>query len=296
MNKMIRLAACVLVVGVIHVLPIITMSAAINCPLPTDCVSQYDYCGQTAAYCGQGCKGGPCWSNAVTPGIAPSLVDPPLDPLAVPRVTTYSGRNWCEVREDFNTSSTSVFTVDYCKNNAQVATSNGTLNMIMTKECGTRLQSRLNYTQGYFEASVRSASTGPGAVTAFILQSNPEVNADELDWEWTGNAPNIAQTNVFVNGVKNHTRATGQVVPGGSQNGYHIYAIEWNQQYVRWLIDNVEKHRIDNDGTQTFPVKPMYVKLGIWDGTDTGGWAGTTDFNKAPFQASFDYVKFGYWC
>ena len=30
------------------------------CSDPYACLSQYDYCGYTAEYCGQGCKAGPC--------------------------------------------------------------------------------------------------------------------------------------------------------------------------------------------------------------------------------------------
>lgn len=34
--------------------------SACNCP-PALCCSQYGYCGTTSAYCGKGCRAGPCW-------------------------------------------------------------------------------------------------------------------------------------------------------------------------------------------------------------------------------------------
>lgn len=37
-------------------------SSSVSCP-PGMCLSQYDYCGTDDDYCGEGCKGGPCYSG-----------------------------------------------------------------------------------------------------------------------------------------------------------------------------------------------------------------------------------------
>lgn len=33
------------------------------CADPNECLSKWGFCGTGALYCGDGCKGGPCWSN-----------------------------------------------------------------------------------------------------------------------------------------------------------------------------------------------------------------------------------------
>lgn len=57
---------------------------------------------------------------------------------------------------------------------------------------------------GVAEMRVKTASTIPGVVTAFILRSD---GGDEIDWEWVGGDKYQAQTNYFWGGeFVNHGR------------------------------------------------------------------------------------------
>ncbi len=38
-------------------------SRSTSCP-PNLCLSQYNYCGTDETYCGEGCKGGPCYGDS----------------------------------------------------------------------------------------------------------------------------------------------------------------------------------------------------------------------------------------
>jgi len=54
-----------------------------GCP-SGQCLSQYGYCGTTAAYCGAGCKGGPCTGGNPQP-VAQPVARPVAQPQPVPR-------------------------------------------------------------------------------------------------------------------------------------------------------------------------------------------------------------------
>jgi len=47
---------------------------------PNECLSQWGYCGTTSAYCGEGCKGGPCTGSSPKP--APRTPSPTPKPVA----------------------------------------------------------------------------------------------------------------------------------------------------------------------------------------------------------------------
>ncbi|KAF8661696.1 hypothetical protein HU200_056644 [Digitaria exilis] len=49
---------------VLALLAAVSPAAAHNCGCgPGLCCSKYGYCGTTSAYCGEGCKSGPCWGS-----------------------------------------------------------------------------------------------------------------------------------------------------------------------------------------------------------------------------------------
>ena len=144
------------------------------------------------------------------------------------------------------------------------------------------------------------AATGIGIISSSVLMSDDQ---DEIDWEFSGNNFNAAdtyvQTNYFGKGITgNYDRAT-YVSVSSPQTQFHSYALDWSAKELKWSIDGVVVRILANNnatsGPYQYPQSPMKLQLGLWDGGDpsnepgTIGWAGgTTDFSKAPFTM---YVK-----
>ncbi|KAI9208893.1 glycosyl hydrolases family 16-domain-containing protein [Polychytrium aggregatum] len=211
---------------------------------------------------------------------------------AAPNPPSTSGN--CVVTEDFTKESSLVnFSVDYCPQNFKL-TSDGAV-LTMTSTCGTRISSKLAFTSGQFSAVIKSASTSSGVVTSFITRSQPENVGDEIDYEFVGISPNSVWSNVFQN-ADFDTRQPLEIKNSFDTSAdFHKYTIDWNADRIIWLVDDqpVRTYNNPHSASLPFPVKPSYVQLGIWDGTNTGGWAGTVDFTKS-FTAVFKSVTLSY--
>ncbi|OLN85092.1 putative glycosidase crf1-like protein 3 [Colletotrichum chlorophyti] len=144
---------------------------------------------------------------------------------------------------------------------------------------------------------VLKASSGTGVVTSVVLQSD---DLDEIDWEWLGGDNAQVQTNYFGKGDTS-TYDRGAYHPVADPiNQYHKYTIDWTQDSVKWLIDDVlvrELKYADAQGGSRFPQTPMEVKIGTWVAgrkdapKGTVEWAGGyTDFEKAPFNAYYKSI------
>jgi hypothetical protein len=222
-----------------------------------------------------------------------------LDSIKQPDVATdASGKKMCTLNEPFDRKTSEIIKNDYCEDHTDY--SDGKLHMKLDPACGTRLSSRIDFSEVSVEASIKTAGSLPGIVTAFILQSGDKEEdlktADEIDWEWVGRVPDQAQSNVFVNGALDYTRSGMHQAGGVTSDGFHTYRIEWDAKQIRWLIDGAEVRKLVNDGSAPYPSKKMFVKMSVWDGSKTGGWAGTIDHSKGPFTAEIDYVKIQYPC
>ncbi|KAJ3017010.1 hypothetical protein HKX48_003763 [Thoreauomyces humboldtii] len=140
-----------------------------------------------------------------------------------------------------------------------------------------------------------AANAAPGMVSSFITFSDV---GDEIDYEFTGNAPNTAWTNVYYRGIPetsvHSTTATVKTIAN-----LHTYTIDWTSTYIKWYVDNVLIRTVtvgSEDAKSThlaallpkgqhwFPNTPSLVLFSIWEGT----WAGTANWNTAAVQtASF---------
>ncbi|KAJ2682565.1 hypothetical protein H4R19_007108, partial [Coemansia spiralis] len=73
------------------------------------------------------------------------------------------------------------------------------------------------------------------------------------------------------------------------------YAIELNKDSVKWYLNNRLIRTLPKNSAE-FPSDASRARMGIWDGTQTGGWAGTVDWNKGPITAEMQWFNFTPYC
>ncbi|KAF9198207.1 hypothetical protein BGZ49_001052 [Haplosporangium sp. Z 27] len=176
---------------------------------------------------------------------------------------------------------------------------------------------------GTFSAKLKSGSSGPGIVTAFLL-SNPALG-EQISFELTGKNPKKVITNYYrrvpalINGELKEPGDSFHSVTH-SQSSYRlesheevhdlkhdttehelIYKIEWNEGMIRWSIGNKVLRVVRaNDITTVggLPTNAMQLQLTIWDvghAIETSGWAGGKSFygvgNSGEYVASVSAVE-----
>ncbi|KAF9188952.1 hypothetical protein BGZ51_000200 [Haplosporangium sp. Z 767] len=163
---------------------------------------------------------------------------------------------------------------------------------------------------GTFSAKLKSGSTGPGIVTAFLL-SNPALG-EEISFELTGKDPKKVVTNyyrrVHRSGEDDLTRDRHlhhddmshpshdhpygrphsrlepheEVLDLKKDSTKHemVYKIEWNEKMIRWSVDGKvlrTVHAKDVASKGGLPENAMQLQLTIWDAghaPETMEWAG----------------------
>lgn len=70
--------------------------------------------------------------------------------------------------------------------------------------------------------------------------------------EWAGENTTHVQTNHWFLGVAdyNNTQIKEVRVPGDTAGEFHKYTIDWQEEYMRWLVDDVEMRRVDKTDTE----------------------------------------------
>ncbi|KAJ5939213.1 concanavalin A-like lectin/glucanase [Penicillium verhagenii] len=142
------------------------------------------------------------------------------------------------------------------------------------------------------------ASNGTGIVSTFILESD---DLDEIDWEQVSTYPTEIQTDYFGKGNTTGWDRATTVNVTDPETEFHTYSIDWTEERIEWLIDDVVVRTLEyadaNDGTD-FPQTPSLLKIGIWAGGDSSNsegtieWAGgETDFDDVPFIMYVESVK-----
>ncbi|KAG0251537.1 hypothetical protein BG011_007538 [Mortierella polycephala] len=165
---------------------------------------------------------------------------------------------------------------------------------------------------GTFSAKLKSGSTGPGIVTAFLL-SNPALG-EEISFELTGKNPKKVVTNYYRRvqhpaeddlARDRHTHHDDMSHPShehpygrpysrlesheetfdlkkDSTKHEMVYKIEWNEKMIRWSVDGKVLRTVYAKDAVTaskggLPENAMQVQLTIWDAghnPETMEWAG----------------------
>lgn len=155
------------------------------------------------------------------------------------------------------------------------------------------------FTYGRFEARIR-VPRGQGIWPAFWLLGQ---DLHEVGWPESGEIDvmeHIGSEPDTIHGTLHGPGYSGDYSHGGTyvlKNGafaddYHVFAVEWLEDEIRWEVDGEQYHRVrksDLQGKDWVFNKPFYLVLNIAVG---GEWPGPPDASTQFPQYMFvDYVR-----
>ncbi|MBR5019548.1 MAG: family 16 glycosylhydrolase [Bacteroidales bacterium] len=183
-------------------------------------------------------------------------------------------------------------------------TQDGALYIVARKDGGqvisARMNSRESWLYGYFEAAIWLPK-GKGTWPAFWMMPNDQSKGwpacGEIDiMEEVGVDADITSSSIHCeayNHVQN-TQKTASRKTVGAENEYHVYALEWTEDFIKTYVDGVLLLEFRNDKSgrdSTWPFnKKFYLTLNLAWGGDWGGYAGV-DENALPCTMKVDYVR-----
>lgn len=90
------------------------------------------------------------------------------------------------------------------------------------------------------------------------------------------------------------TQKTHHLYCKGAEDDFHVYALEWTEDYIRTYVDGTEQLYFENDkqgNSDTWPFdKAFYPILNVAWGGDWGGYKGI-DESALPLTMEVDYVR-----
>ncbi len=159
------------------------------------------------------------------------------------------------------------------------------------------------WTYGIFEAAIRLPK-GKGTWPAFwMMPANNDWNVapwpvcGEIDiMEEVGYNPDHTSSSIHCDAY-NHvkgTQRTAERYTAGAQEDYHIYRLEWTEDYIRTYVDGNLLLSFVNDhkgNISTWPFdRPFYLILNLAWGGDWGGAMGV-DESALPATMDVEYVR-----
>lgn len=181
--------------------------------------------------------------------------------------------------------------------------SDGTLKIVARKKGEQVLSARMNtkesWTYGYFEARLKLPQ-GKGTWPAFWMmpKNGKSWPADgEIDiMEEVGYRPNWVSSSIHCKAY-NHvagTQRTAEKYISTAESDFHVYAVEWTEDFIKGYIDGECYFTFENDkagNKDTWPFyTPFYLKLNLAWGGNWGGSQGV-DESKLPATYEIDYVR-----
>ena len=183
--------------------------------------------------------------------------------------------------------------------------SNGTLKIHCFKE-GDKIYSgrmygrkTVGFKYGYIEARIKLPK-GKGTWPAWWMMPVSGSNwpsCGEIDiMEEVGVDANVVSSSIHCQAYNHphNTQKTHSMTCVGAEDGFHVYALEWTENYIRTYVDGKEQLFFENDkqgNNDTWPFdKAFYPILNVAWGGDWGGYAGI-DESALPVTMEVDYVR-----
>lgn len=168
-------------------------------------------------------------------------------------------------------------------------------NMEVREYSSAAITSNKSFLYGRFETKLKPPKISGFVTGMFLHRDSPR---QEIDIEFTGNHPTKMLTNVYYNpGVLGTRfdygyRGTPLEIELGfdASEDYHLYAIEWDQNQIRWYVDNILVHARNNWGPTPIPHLPMKFHINLWP-TKSRELAGRIDDSKLPANLYIKSVK-----
>lgn len=161
-----------------------------------------------------------------------------------------------------------------------------------------RMNTKANWKYGWFEARLKLPS-GKGTWPAFWMLPDPFTSwpdGGEIDiMEEVGYDPNKVHSTIHCgafNGSNGQQKGASSLI-STAQSSFHVYAAEWTEEYIRFLIDGKEHFRYtnNNQGNATWPfITTFNLKLNLAWGGNWGGAQGV-DESALPATYEIDYVR-----
>lgn len=189
------------------------------------------------------------------------------------------------------------------ENDTCAIVSDGTLKIVARKAGDQVISARMNthesWLYGYFETRAK-LPVGKGTWPAFwMLPKNFKSwpGDGEIDiMEHVGYRPNWISAAVHCKAY-NHSIGTQKMTEkfiATADSDFHVYAVEWTEDYIYGYVDGELYFRFENDKTgnkETWPFnQPFYLKLNLAWGGNWGGAQGV-DENALPTTYEIDYVR-----
>lgn len=170
----------------------------------------------------------------------------------------------------------------------------GILNLSITDDmpssskpyAGAEYRTRDKFGYGLYQVRMKPAKN-PGIVSSFFTYTGPVHGTpwDEIDIEFLGKDTTKVQFNYYTNSAGNHEYIYD--LRFDASEDFHIYAFNWQPNYIAWLVDGEEVYRAYDD----IPVHPGKIMLNIWPGIGVDEWLGAYD-GKTNLTASYDWVAY----
>lgn len=183
-------------------------------------------------------------------------------------------------------------------------TKDGALNIVARKDGGQVISARMNSRESWKYAYVEAAiwlPKGRGTWPAFWMMpddfSKGWPDCGEIDiMEEVGVVPNETSSSIHCNAY-NHVKGTQKTAKrdtAGAENEFHVYALEWTENYIKTYVDGnplleFKNDKAGNDNTWPFN-KKFYIILNLAWGGDWGGMSGV-DESALPCTMKVDYVR-----
>lgn len=173
------------------------------------------------------------------------------------------------------------------------------------KICSGRIYAKVNtgWKYGIFEAAIKLPK-GKGTWPAFWMMpvnndfnANPWPKCGEIDiMEEVGYHPEYTSSSIHCesyNHVKG-TQKTAERLTEGAQSDFHVYRLEWTEDYIRTSVDGKTLLNFSNDrkgNVSTWPFnRHFYIILNLAWGGSWGGAQGV-DETCLPTTMEVDYVR-----
>jgi beta-glucanase (GH16 family) len=163
-----------------------------------------------------------------------------------------------------------------------------------------RIKTKGLFTQAYgrIEARIKT-TTGPGLWPAFWMlgadiDTNPWPKCGEIDiMEQRGQQPSVTHGSVHGPGYSGgNAKTKSYALPNGRFDAnYHIYAVEWGEDYIDYFVDDFLYYRVtpkDVTGEWVYN-KPFFLILNVAVGGNFVGFP--TSGTPFPQSMLVDYVK-----
>lgn len=189
-------------------------------------------------------------------------------------------------------------------NDTTASIKNGVLHITARKRSAEVISARMNsreaWLYGYFEARIKlpkGRGTWPAYWMMPVDQSQGWPTCGEIDiMEEVGYNPNYTSSSIHCKDY-NHTKGTQKTAERYTENAegeFHVYALEWTEDYIQTYVDKRPLFRFENDkkgNNATWPFnKKFFIILNLAWGGMWGGQQGV-DESALPATMEVDYVR-----